>query len=63
VRGEGRTTIDDVARVAGVSHQTVSNVLNGTGRVGLATRARVDAAIAELNYRQHATTHCGGQLA
>jgi DNA-binding LacI/PurR family transcriptional regulator len=54
VRDRGRPTIHDVARAAGVSHQTVSNVLNGTGRVGMATRARVDAAIAELNYHPHA---------
>ncbi|HET9140276.1 LacI family DNA-binding transcriptional regulator [Actinophytocola sp.] len=54
VRDRGRPTIHDVARAAGVSHQTVSNVLNGTGRVGMATRARVDAAIAELGYHPHA---------
>lgn len=49
-----RTTIHDVARAAGVSHQTVSNVLNGRGRVGEATRARVDAAVQALDYRPHA---------
>jgi len=54
VREPERTTIHDVARAAGVSHQTVSNVLNGTGRVGAATRARVTEAIAELQYRPHA---------
>ena len=50
----GRTqqyTIDDVARKAGVSKGTVSNVLNGKVSVLPATRARVDAAIAELGYR------------
>lgn len=50
----GRTepcTIDDVARKAGVSKGTVSNVLNGKVPVLPATRARVDAAIAELGYR------------
>ena len=46
-----RKTIRDVARHAGVSVGTVSNVLNGRGRVGDATRARVEAAIAELGYR------------
>ena len=54
MRHRSRTTIYDVARAAGVSHQTVSNVLNGTGRVGPATRARVNGAIAELNFRPHA---------
>lgn len=48
-----RTTIHDVARAAGVSHQTVSNVLNSRGRVGAATRARVDAAVEALDYRPH----------
>lgn len=44
-------TIDDVARHAGVSKGTVSNVLNGKVCVAPATKARVDAAIAELGYR------------
>jgi DNA-binding LacI/PurR family transcriptional regulator len=42
--------ITDVAKLAGVSHQTVSRVLNDIS-VRPATRARVDAAIRELNYR------------
>ncbi|MBE7188360.1 LacI family DNA-binding transcriptional regulator [Jatrophihabitans endophyticus] len=49
-----RTTIHDVARAAGVSHQTVSNVVHGTGRVGDRTRDRVREAIAALGYRPHA---------
>ncbi|MGX5680910.1 LacI family DNA-binding transcriptional regulator [Schumannella luteola] len=45
-------TMGDVARRAGVSQMTVSNVVNGrTARVGAATRARVLAAIEELGYR------------
>jgi transcriptional regulator with XRE-family HTH domain len=36
-----KVTIEDVARAAGVGRQTVSNVLNGSGRVGAAARARV----------------------
>src|SRR5690606_33204455 len=42
--------IFDVARLAGVSHQTVSRVLNGLPNVRPATRARVEQAIAQLNY-------------
>ncbi|MDN5571677.1 MAG: LacI family transcriptional regulator [Propionibacteriaceae bacterium] len=41
----------DVAAVAGVSHQTVSRVLNGSPHVREHTRERVLAAIAELDYR------------
>lgn len=41
----------DVARLAGVSHQTVSRVLNDHPNVKEQTRIRVRAAIAELNYR------------
>jgi DNA-binding LacI/PurR family transcriptional regulator len=41
----------DVARLAGVSHQTVSRVLNNHPNVRLETARRVRAAIAELNYR------------
>jgi DNA-binding LacI/PurR family transcriptional regulator len=42
-----------VARVAAVSRQTVSNVLNGSGRVGDAARARVRDAVATLGYHPH----------
>ncbi len=41
----------DVARLAGVSHQTVSRVLNGHPHVREQTRLRVRAAIDELGYR------------
>ncbi|MFD7659197.1 LacI family DNA-binding transcriptional regulator [Actinosynnema sp. NPDC059797] len=41
----------DVARLAGVSHQTVSRVLNGHPYVQERTRLRVQAAIEELGYR------------
>ena len=45
-----QVTIQDVARAAAVSRQTVSNVLNGSGRVGEAARARVLEAVAALGY-------------
>jgi len=43
----------DVAKHAGVSHQTVSRVLNDSPLVREATRARVHAAIEELGYRRN----------
>jgi DNA-binding LacI/PurR family transcriptional regulator len=48
-----QVTIQDVARAAGVGRQTVSNVLNGSGRVGEAARARVLEAVAVLGYHPH----------
>ena len=47
-------TISDVARAAGVSISTVSYVLSGRRPISPETRARVEAAIAELNYHPHA---------
>lgn len=44
----------DVAARAGVSHQTVSRVLNGSPLVRDDTRERVNAAIVELGYRRNA---------
>jgi DNA-binding LacI/PurR family transcriptional regulator len=44
----------DVAMAAGVSHMTVSRVLNGTARVSPATRAKVEQALRELGYRPNA---------
>jgi LacI family transcriptional regulator len=44
------STIRDVARRAGVAPITVSRVLNHAGPVQAETRARVERAIAELNY-------------
>jgi DNA-binding LacI/PurR family transcriptional regulator len=44
----------DVARLAGVSHQTVSRVLNGHPNVRPQTREEVLAAIRELGYRPNA---------
>ena len=41
----------DVAALAGVSHQTVSRVINGHPSVAPQTRERVERAIAELGYR------------
>jgi LacI family transcriptional regulator len=43
-------TIFDVARAAGVSKSTVSNVVRGVNEVSAETRERVLAAIAALNY-------------
>ena len=51
--GGGRTavTLRDVAQHAGVSPRTVSNVVNDFHHVSPAMRAKVQAALDELNYR------------
>ena len=48
-----RPGMNDVAKLAGVSHQTVSRVLNDHHSVRPVTRARVQAAIEELGYRRN----------
>src|SRR5688500_7282324 len=48
-------TLHDVARVAGVSFKTVSNVINHHPHVRDTTRAKVEKAIAELGYRPNLT--------
>ena len=53
-RTDGRrraAVMTDVAKLAGVSHQTVSRVLNGSPQVRPATRERVLVAMRELDYR------------
>jgi LacI family transcriptional regulator len=45
-----RVTINDVARLAGVSPMTVSRVVNGSNRVTSATRDRVEEAMRSLGY-------------
>jgi LacI family transcriptional regulator len=47
-----RPTINDVARLAGVSKATVSAVLNDTGTVKRSTRERVLSVMESLNYRK-----------
>ena len=46
-----KTTIDDVAELAGVSIKTVSRVVNHEPNVRATTREKVEKAIARLNYR------------
>ena len=48
---ERKVRLSDVAAAAGTSTKTASRVLNGDPRVAGETRARVQAAIAELDYR------------
>jgi LacI family transcriptional regulator len=52
--GNDRATIKDVARLAGVSRSTVSNVIRGSSTVADDLRQRVLAVIAETNYRPDA---------
>ncbi len=46
-------TLSDVARLAGVSEATASRALNGARYVADSTRARVEAAVRELDYVPH----------
>lgn len=47
-----RVTIDQVAKICGVSKTTISRFLNGKyENMSIQTRERIEAAIAELNYR------------
>ena len=52
-RSSGRVGIKDVARLAGVSQGTVSNVLNHPDRVSEVRREAVTRAIAELGFVRH----------
>ena len=47
-------TIDDIARELGVSKTTVSRAISGKGRIGEATRQRVQEYIEKCNYRPSA---------
>jgi LacI family transcriptional regulator len=47
-------TIYEVSKLAGVSLATVSRVINNSGKVTAATRAKVEAAMRELGYRPNA---------
>lgn len=48
---KSNTTINDVARVAGVSKRTVSRVINNSALVGEKTRAKIQQVIDELNFQ------------
>ncbi|MDC5696098.1 LacI family transcriptional regulator [Intrasporangium calvum] len=50
VDSPGRPTLEEVARLAGVSRATVSRVINASPKVSPEVQAVVEAAIAELNY-------------
>lgn len=47
---QGKPTINDVARLSGVSKKTVSRVINRSPLLNPATREKVEAVIAELGY-------------
>ncbi|MEP1445242.1 MAG: LacI family DNA-binding transcriptional regulator [Paraglaciecola sp.] len=45
-----RSTINDVARLSGVSKRTVSRVINGATNVSQTTREKINSVIAELQF-------------
>lgn len=49
-RGSGHATMEDVAKLADVSLKSVSRVINSEPHVSAKLRAKVEAAIASLNY-------------
>jgi len=51
----------EVADIAGVSVATVSNALNGTGRMSVETRRRVMAAARELSYLPFTSARAAGR--
>lgn len=54
-RASKAATIYDVAKAAGVSHQTVSRFLKGFEGIRPETRAKVEQALSELGYRPNLT--------
>jgi len=50
MQSTGKPTINDVARLAGVSKKTVSRVINRSPLLNSETRAKVEAVIADLGY-------------
>ena len=55
---KGKPTINDVARLSGVSKKTVSRVINRSPLLNQATREKVEAVIAELGYFQGGRLRC-----
>ncbi|WP_319531663.1 LacI family DNA-binding transcriptional regulator [uncultured Cohaesibacter sp.] len=49
-KGRQKVTVADIAKRAGVSTATVSNAMNGTGRVSEKTRSKVQKAMDELGF-------------
>ncbi|MBI2843420.1 MAG: LacI family DNA-binding transcriptional regulator [Armatimonadetes bacterium] len=45
------STVDDIARAAGVSRTTVLRALSGVGRINSGTKERIRRIAAEMNYR------------
>lgn len=50
MKSKGQPTINDVARLSGVSKKTVSRVINRSALLNEETRARVEAVISDLGY-------------
>ncbi|CAN5353645.1 LacI family DNA-binding transcriptional regulator [soil metagenome] len=53
MKSTGQPTINDVARIAGVSKKTVSRVINRSPLLNEDTRSKVEAVIREMGYVPH----------
>lgn len=55
-KGQKRLTIDDIARLAGVSPTAVSFVLNGRSGIGAATREKINSVIEATGFKPNASS-------
>ena len=53
MRGTSRTSLEDIAKIIGVSTATISRCINSPHKVAEPTRKRIQKAVEELGYMPH----------